>query len=119
MTNNLIKIGALSGLIAVGGAATLVSAQTAAEQTNLTVDQIIEIALAEIPGVVTEAELETRRGNTFYDVEIDAVDGREMEMKIDAVSGEILKVSEEDKDCDDDRDHEGPDDDDGDDDEEA
>ncbi|SLN38465.1 PepSY domain-containing protein [Pseudooctadecabacter jejudonensis] len=104
MNINTLKIGALSGLIAVGGIATMVSAQTTAEQTNLTVEQVIEIALIEVPGEITEVELEERRGSTFYEVEITAEDGSEMELKIAADDGEILRVKEDDRGCDDDHD---------------
>ena len=110
MNTNFIKIGAFSGLIAAGGIATMVSAQTVAEQTNLTEEQVIEIALMEVSGEVTEVELEERRGNMYYEVEITAEDGSEMEVKIAAESGEILKVSADDDECGKDRDD---DDDDG------
>ena len=116
MNTNFIKIGAFSGLIAAGGIATMVSAQTVAEQTNLTEEQVIEIALMEVPGEVTEVEFEERRGNTYYEVEITAEDGSEMEVKVAAESGEVLKVKADDEDCSKDRDH---DDDDVDDDEDA
>ena len=105
MNTNFIKIGAFSGLVAVGGIATMVSAQSAAEQTGLTEAQIIEIALMEVSGEVTEVELEERRGNTFYEVEITAEDGSETEVKIAAESGEVLKVKADDDDCGKDRDH--------------
>ncbi len=99
MNPNMIKIGALSGLIAVGGIATMVSAQTAAEQTNLTEEQIIEIALMEVPGEVTEIELEERRGNTFYEVEITTEGGDEIELKIAADDGEVLRIKEDGESC--------------------
>ncbi|WP_136439506.1 PepSY domain-containing protein [Pacificoceanicola onchidii] len=110
MNMDMIKIGALSGLIAVGGIATMVSAQSAAEQTGLTEEQIIEIALAEVPGSVTEVELEERRGTTYYEVEVTAEDGSEMELKIAADSGEILKVEADDEDCGKGRHHDDDDD---------
>lgn len=103
MNTNLIKLGALTGLIAAGGVATMVSAQTVAEQTGLTEAEVIEIALTEVPGEVTEVEMEERRGNSYFEVEIVAEDGTEMEVKIAADTGDILKVESEtddDKDCD-------------------
>ncbi len=103
MNTNFIKFGAFSGLIAAGGIATMVSAQTVAEQTNLTEEQVIEIALMEVPGEVTEVELEERRGNNYYEVEITAEDGSEMEVKIAAESGEVLKVKADDDSCNKDR----------------
>ncbi|MEL6681250.1 MAG: PepSY domain-containing protein [Pseudomonadota bacterium] len=119
MNTNLIKIGALSGLIAVGGVATMVSAQSAVEQTGLTEEQIIEIALMEVPGEITEVELEERRRTTFYEVDITAEDGTEMEVKIAAESGEILRVAASDADCDKGRDRRGDGDDQEDDGEDA
>lgn len=104
MNTNLIKIGALSGLIAIGGVATMVSAQTVADQTNLTEDQVIEIALLEVPGEVTEIDLKERRGNAFYEVEITAEDGSEMELRIAAETGDVLKVKADGEDCDEDED---------------
>ncbi len=104
MSTNLIKIGALSGLIAVGGVATMVSAQTVADQTNLTEDQVIEIALLEVPGEVTEVDLKERRGNAFYEVEVTAEDGSEMELRIAAETGDVLKVKADGEDCDEDDD---------------
>lgn len=104
MNMNTIKIGALSGLIAVGGIATMVSAQTAAEQTKLTEEQIMEIVLLEVPGEVTEVDLEERRGYTFYEVEVIAADGSMMELRIAADDGEILRIKEDQEDCGNDRD---------------
>ena len=112
-TNTITKIGALSGLLAAGGIVTMVSAQSAAEQTGLTEAQIIEIALMEVPGEVTEVELEERRGDSYYEVDVTAEDGREMEIKIAADSGDILKVEADGEDCDKDYDHDDDDDDDG------
>lgn len=113
MNTNLIKLSALTGLIAAGGVATMVSAQTVAEQTGLTEAEVIEIALTEVPGEVTEVEMEERRGNSYFEVEILAEDGTEMEVKIAADTGDILKVESEtddDKDCDkDDDDDDGED----------
>ena len=110
MNTKLIKIGALSSLIAVGGITTMVSAQSAEEQTSLTEEQIIEIALMEVPGEVTELELEERRGNTFYEVEVTTEDGSEMVLKIGANDGEILRVKEDGEACDDDRSDDADDD---------
>ncbi|WP_375279821.1 PepSY domain-containing protein [Pseudooctadecabacter sp.] len=100
MNMKLIAGGALTGLVLAGGIAGMVSAQSAADATGLTEDQIIEIALMEVAGEVTEVELENRRGTQFYEVEILAEDGSEMEVKIAADTGEVLKVEAEDRDCD-------------------
>ena len=100
MNTKLIAGGALSGLALAGGFAAMVSAQSAAEATNLTEAQIIEIALIEVPGEVLEVELEGRGANQTYEVEILAEDGSEFEVEIAAASGEVLEVEADDKDCD-------------------
>ena len=107
MNTKLIAGGALSGLVLAGGIAGMVSAQSAADATSLTEEQIIEIALLEVPGEVTEVEFEERRGMAVYEVEILAADGTEMEVKIAADSGDVLRVEADDKDCDKDDDDDG------------
>ncbi|MEL6957860.1 MAG: PepSY domain-containing protein [Pseudomonadota bacterium] len=102
MNTKLIAGGAMTGLIVAGGIATMVSAQTAAEATGLTEEQVIEIALTEIPGEVVEVETETRRGVSLFEVEILSADGDEREVRINAETGDILKVEAEGHDCSDD-----------------
>lgn len=104
MNTKLIAGSALTGLVLAGGIASMVSAQTVADQTGLTEEQVIEIALSEVPGEVIEVEAESRRGQDFFEVEIMAEDGTETEVKVDAASGEVLKVKADRDDCDDDDD---------------
>ncbi len=106
--NTKYLAGALTGLVLAGGITGMVSAQSAADQTGLTKEQIIEIALLEVPGEVTEIEQERRRGKSIFEVEVLGSDGNEMEIYIAADTGEILKVEAESSDC------EGDDDDDDD-----
>lgn len=107
MNTKLIALGALSGLTLAGGVAGMVSAQSVADATLLTEEQVIEIALAEVAGEVSDIELAREDGQQVYEIEITAADGAEYEVEIIAASGEILEVAEDDKDCDD----EGEDDD--------
>ena len=106
MNKQMILGGALSGLVIAGGVAGMVSAQTAATATGLTEEQIIAIALEEIPGEVQEVELEQRRNNHVYEVEILAADGTETEVVIAADSGDVLKVKADGEGCDKDDDGE-------------
>ncbi len=99
MNKTFILGGAAAGMIFAGGIAGMVSAQSAATATGLSEEQIIEIALMEVPGEVTDVELERQRGNSVYEIEILATDGTEMEVKIAAESGDILKVKEDGADC--------------------
>ena len=100
MNTKLITGGAISGLVLAGGLFGMVSAQSAADATALTEEQIIEIALMEVAGEVTEVELEDRRGKQFYEVEVMAEDGTEMEIKIAADTGDVLKVEADGEGCD-------------------
>lgn len=100
MNKNFIASGALAGLILTGGLTGMVSAQSAATATGLTEAQVIEIALMEVPGEVTEVEQESHRGKGIFEVEILAADGTEMEVEIAADTGEVLKVKAEGDDCD-------------------
>ena len=103
MNKKLIAGGAITGVALAGGFAAMVSAQTVADATNLTEEQVIEIALLEVPGEVEEVALENHRGRQFFEVEVIAADGgEEVEIRIDADSGEVLKVKADDDDCDDD-----------------
>lgn len=100
MKKKLVAGGALTGLVLAGGFAGLVSAQSVADATGLTEEQVIEIALMEVPGTVQDVELETHRGQHIYEIEILAADGEEFEVEIDAETGDVLEVSADDDGCD-------------------
>ena len=95
MNKKLITAATLSTLIVAGGVVGSVSAQTVATATGLTEAEVIEIALTEVPGEVVEVEFETEDGIDIYEVEILTADGEEMEVEIDANTGEVLEVEEE------------------------
>ncbi len=115
MNIKAITGGALAGLVLAGGA---VSAQSLATATGLTEEQVIAIALEEVPGEVQEVELESEDGMQVYEVEVMSAEGVEMEVEIAAETGEVLEVAADEDDCDKDRrkgrDHDDGDDDDGD-----
>ena len=100
MNKKIIAGSAVSGLVLAGGFAGMVSAQTVAAATGLTEEQVIEIALSEVPGQVQEVELERHRSTQIYEIEILAADGTEMEVEIDAKTGNVLMVEAEDEGCD-------------------
>jgi len=107
---------AVVGALMVGGAASMVSAQSAAAQTGLTEEQVIEIALSVIPGEVQEVELEREDGMQVYEIEILSANGSEMEVEVNALTGDVLEVeAEDDDDHDDDHDDDCDDDDEDDD----
>ena len=92
MDKKYITAGVLAGLVMAGGLAASVSAQTAAEATGLTEEQVIAIALAEVPGEVQEVELERENGMQIYEIEILSADGIEMEVEIAAATGDVLEI---------------------------
>ena len=100
MTTKTMVGGALTGLVVAGGIAGMVSAQSAATATGLTEEQIIEIALNEVPGVVQEVERETEDGMDIFEVDILSVDDVAMEIEIAADTGDVLDVEAEDDGCD-------------------
>ena len=100
MNSKIVSGGALASLIFAGGITGMVSAQTAADATGLTQEQVVEIALMEIPGEVIDVEQERHRGVSVFEVEILGSDGVEMEIEIAAQTGEILQVESEGADCD-------------------
>lgn len=64
-----------------------------------------QIALQEVPGTVTDVDLERHGGTAYYEVDIDRKDSfREADVYIDALTGKVLRVVEDDDDdYDDDR----------------
>lgn len=62
----------------------------------LPLESIIEKARVAHPGRVIEAELERRRGNYVYDVELVDRDGVVWELRFDAGTGELLETERED-----------------------
>lgn len=100
MNKKLFAGGALSGLVLAGGFAGMVSAQSVADATGLTEQQVIEIALMEVPGEIQEVELESHRGQQVFEIEILSADGEEIEVEIDAETGDVLKVSADGEGCD-------------------
>lgn len=55
-------------------------------------EQANEIALQRVPGQVVKSELEFDDGILIYEVDIRTMEGHKYEVKIDAVTGEVLKV---------------------------
>ncbi len=101
MDKKIITGGVLAGLVMAGGLAAAVSAQTAAAETGLTEEQVIAIALAEVPGEVQEVELEREDGMQVYEIEILSTDGVDMEVEIAAATGDVLEIERDDEDEDD------------------
>ena len=54
------------------------------------------MALEKVPGTVNEIELEVENGTVVYEIEVLSTDGTEQEVKVDAQTGEVLKVEADD-----------------------
>ena len=106
LTTGLLAVTATS--VALAGT---LSAQTVAEQTGLSVDEAIELALAEVPGDVFEIAFDTDAGATIFEIGILSDADEEFTVEVAAATGEILEIEAE-RDCD--RDHDDEDDEDDD-----
>ncbi|GHG31031.1 PepSY domain-containing protein [Paracoccus aerius] len=74
-------------------------AQGAVERGEiLPLAQILRLLEGEHPGTVVEVELEYSDGTRVYEVELITPDGRLIEVDMDAATGQVLKVEEEDDD---------------------
>ncbi|MDW0110732.1 PepSY domain-containing protein [Sporosarcina aquimarina] len=59
---------------------------------KVSMDQAMQIALQQVPGQVVKAELEYDNGMLIYEIDIRTSDGHKYEVKIDANTGNVLKV---------------------------
>lgn len=98
MNKKQITGGILASLILATAGAGIVGAKSTDKTAALSEAQAIEIALAEVKGEVQETELEREHGNLVYEIEILTSEGREMEVEIDAETGEVLEIEAEDED---------------------
>jgi len=110
MNTKLIAGTALAGLIFIGSAVGIASAQSTTETDTatvaaptLTMQDAIDKAILEVPGTVQEAEIKNEDGKQFYEIDVVNAEGTKMEVAIDATSGDVIEVEENDKDCDGDR----------------
>ncbi|MEK4026858.1 MULTISPECIES: PepSY domain-containing protein [Sporosarcina] len=59
---------------------------------RISMEQANEIALRQVPGQVVKAELEYDDGILIYEIDIRNEQGHKYEVKVDAVTGEVLRV---------------------------
>ena len=71
------------------------------EDTLIGVDAGVAAAIAEVGGTLIEAELEREGGIRFYEVELRGTDGIVREVAVDATTGAVLRIEEDDDDRDD------------------
>ena len=88
------------------------SSAVEAAPKRLTKDQAMNVALKEVPGTVEEIETKSMNGIVYYLVEIEANDGREATVEINAITGKINTLTwDDDQEDEDDDDQEDDDDD--------
>lgn len=100
-------IGTLSAALVFGGAFAVgasnnedvnkVNDKAKNEKTFLSLDEVKKIALQEVNGVVEEIELERKSDKAVYEVDIEK-DDIDYDLHIDAYSGEIYSVDDDDHD---------------------
>jgi uncharacterized membrane protein YkoI len=99
-TRNIVLGLMASSIVAIS---TGVVAAQKVDSENLSEAQAIEIALQAQPGTLHEIESETEQGKAVFEVEIITAEG-EVELILDAQSGEVLARKMEDE-SDDEKDH--------------
>src|SRR5699024_1719909 len=87
----IVTIGAV--VCAVGLGVGIYQSDASAPSPNLSVDQIEQMVSDQYPGTITEIELEKEYNQLVYEVDIED-DGKKYELKLDANSGEVLKLEE-------------------------
>ena len=105
-------IGAISAAVILGGAVAAGAAKNdypkaELQNTNqkmITHDEAIKIALTKAEGNVESVELETKYGKSYFEVDIEN-GHKDAEVRIDALTGDVLSVKEDldDDDYDDDK----------------
>lgn len=66
-----------------------------AAKAKVTIDQAIKTALEKVPGKVVEAELEKKHDTLVWEVEVVTAENKVMEVHIDAESGAVIDVEDE------------------------
>ncbi len=68
-----------------------------AKETRITLEAARQIALARVPGTVTESELGKEKGKVVYEFEIRDKDNKSFDVLVDAKTGEIVGVEANDE----------------------
>ncbi len=66
-----------------------------AATAKVTIDQAIKTASKKVSGKIIEAELEHEHGKLVWEVEVVTAENKVMEVHIDAGTGEVIDVEEE------------------------
>lgn len=66
-----------------------------ATAAKVTIDQAVKTASEKVPGKIIEAELEKKHHKLVWEVEVITADNKVMEVYIDATTGAVIDVEEE------------------------
>lgn len=69
------------------------TAENPEQNAYLTEEEAIQLALEEIPGIITDIELEDDDNELIYDIEMESSDGREVSLYLNAYTGNILSIN--------------------------
>ncbi|RDW22319.1 hypothetical protein CWR48_01025 [Oceanobacillus arenosus] len=67
-----------------------------AKQATVTKEAATQTALDQVPGTVGDVELEDENGTIVYSIEVTAQDGTQQEVKVDATTGKVVNVENDD-----------------------
>lgn len=89
-----------AGTLAIGGTASADGKENngkaeMAAAARVTINQAANTALQKVPGIVVEAELEKKHNKLVWEVEVVTADNKVMEVHIDAGTGAVIDVEEE------------------------
>jgi uncharacterized membrane protein YkoI len=60
--------------------------------TGISADDAIRLALEQVPGVATDVEIDINDGRPFWEVDVRSLDGDLYDVEIDAVTGRIIEI---------------------------
>lgn len=64
-------------------------------KATIPIEDAIQVAREQFEVTVIEAELEEEDGKTVWEIELVTKDGKIMEVHVDAITGEVLEIEEE------------------------
>ena len=85
-----------AGLLSFAMVTPWVAGKAAAQAREITVTDAERIALEHIPGTVESIERDRHQGAAVFEVEVRDAQGVEHEVLIDAASGRVLRVEQDD-----------------------
>ena len=60
--------------------------------TGITADDAIRLALAQVPGIAIDVEIDINDGRPYWEVDVRSLDGDLYDVEIDAQTGRIIEI---------------------------